>query len=187
MDRTSFAVRPYTAADERSWLRCRALAFLDTNYFDDVVPQKPTYDGISVGLVAVADDEVLGLLDVAVHGELATIETIATHPDHVRRGVAHRLLEEAVRVLPTEIVKIEAWTREDEAANAWYRASGFTETFAYLHVYAGGEEIAAATAARDEALTPVAAFFHANLEAEERMRREYHRVYRCRRYERAPA
>lgn len=180
----TFSVRPYIAADERSWLRCRALAFLDTNYFDDVVPQKPTYDGISVELVAVADNEVVGLLDVAAYDDLATIETIATHPDHARHGVAHKLLDEALRALPTQVVKIDAWTREDRAANAWYRANGFKETFVYLHVYAEGAEIAASTAARDDALTPVAAFFHADLEAEERVRRQYRRVYRCRRYQR---
>ncbi len=92
-------VRPYRSEDEDAWLRCRALSFLGSSYFDDVLTAKPRYDSQSVELVALAASEgrpaVAGVLDVTVNGSDATIETIATHPDHVRRGVATSLLQEA--------------------------------------------------------------------------------------------
>lgn len=37
----SYTIREYTSADETSWLHCRVLAFLDTAFYDDVVPAKP--------------------------------------------------------------------------------------------------------------------------------------------------
>jgi ribosomal protein S18 acetylase RimI-like enzyme len=182
----SLSVHPYVSADEQQWLRCRAIAFLDTNYFDDVVAHKPTYDSPSVELVAHVDDELAGLLDVAIYDDLATIETVATHPDHSRRGLAGELLSEALRQLPPSVTKIDAWTREDIAANGWYKRNGFHETFAYLHVYARTEEeITASAMATSKELTPVAAFFHARAEDELRLRQQYERVYRCRRYERS--
>ena len=124
-------------------------------------------------------------MDVAIYGDLATIETVATHPDHARRGAARALLEEALRCVPSAVTKIDAWTREDVAANSWYVANGFQQTFAYLHVYArADQEITASVAASGEGLTPVAAFFHARIEDEARIRQQYERVYQCRRYER---
>ncbi|WP_199238378.1 hypothetical protein [Kribbella steppae] len=37
---TEWIVRDYASADETRWLRCRVLAFLDTNYYDDVATVK---------------------------------------------------------------------------------------------------------------------------------------------------
>lgn len=181
-----FTVRRYTAANEESWIRCRALAFLRTSYFDDVVTSKPTYDVPSVELVAVIGDQVVGIIDIAIRGTLATIETIATHPDHARQGIARALLTDTLSNLPRGVETLDAWTRDDAAANGWYRASGFRETFRYLHVYAKTDaEVESAIVAPRAGLTPVAAFFHARIDEEERLRREYQRVYVCRRYERA--
>lgn len=178
-------MRDYVAADEPSWLKCRVLAFLQTDYFDDVLTRKPKYEGDSVEVVAVAGEAVVGVLDVAVRDRLATIETIAVHPDSARRGIGTQLLAEALRRLPAEVQTIDAWTRENEAANSWYVANGFSETYKYLHVYAGSDaEISSAIAEPRSALTPVAAFFHAKIEIEAALRHDFERVYICRRYER---
>lgn len=37
-------IRPYTDADEQSWVRCRVLAFLGTCYHDDVATDKHDRD-----------------------------------------------------------------------------------------------------------------------------------------------
>lgn len=126
-------IRRFTAAHEPSWLRCRVLAFLDSAYYDDVRRVRPR--GNDLELVAVIGQEVVGILDIEYAGELATIDTIAVHPDHRRRGIADALMDEALALLPAEVTTLDAWTREDAAANAWYLARGMTASEHYLHVY----------------------------------------------------
>jgi ribosomal protein S18 acetylase RimI-like enzyme len=163
---------------------CRALSFLPTAYFDDVLAKKPTYDSTSIELVALDSGRLVGVLDVAVYGPLATIETIAVHPDHQRGSIATALLDEALLQLPPNVDVLDAWTREDEAANRWYLARGFVETFRYLHVYATGDEVDTSLRATDATLSPVYAFLHAAIDHEEAMRERFARVHVCRRYER---
>ena len=175
-------VRDYSPADEGGWLQCRVLAFLGTSYFDDVVTEKPVYSDPSVELVATAAGVVVGVIDVSVSGPHATIETIAVDPTATRKGVASLLLDAVLCRLPSGVRSLDAWTRDDEAANRWYLSNGFRENFRYLHVYASdGEADAAITAAR-AGLTPVAAFFHADISAEEALRAEFKRVHICRQY-----
>ena len=45
-------IRPYLPADETGWLRCRALSFLDTQYFDYGLASRPDPTEPSVALVA---------------------------------------------------------------------------------------------------------------------------------------
>jgi ribosomal protein S18 acetylase RimI-like enzyme len=158
------------------------LAFLATAYFDDVVQSKPVYDGTSVELVALDGDTVVGVLDVSLEGAAATIETIGVHPDHERRRIGTALLEEAIGRLPAEVETLDAWTRDDVAANGWYQKSGFAEQFRYLHVYASGAEADLAVETARFALTPVAGFFHADIAAEEELRAKFRRVHICRQY-----
>lgn len=174
-------IRPYTSSDEREWLECRALAFLQTAYFDDVFVTKPAYD-IGIELVAVRDGSLVGLIDVAVEGGLATIETVAVHPQSARLGIATELLTEAKRRLPSGTEELDAWTRTDVAANDWYLRNEFAETFRYLHVFASTEEIQRTMTVVAEGLTPVTGFFHADIEYEAQIRAAYERVYQCRRY-----
>jgi ribosomal protein S18 acetylase RimI-like enzyme len=185
-----YAPQPYLPGDERSWLRCRALAFLDTSYFDDVVTRKPDRDA-AVQLVVRHDGQVIGLLDVSLTGATATIESIAVHPDQRRSGIAGALLDAAVEQLDRRgAATLEAWTREDRAALAWYRRCGFQETFRYLHVYLsdhagdiGGELVDAVRSA--SGLRPVQMFAHAPIEREAELRQRFHRVHVCRRLERS--
>ena len=70
-------IRNYRATDERNWLICWLLSFFDTDYYDDVKICKTTFTNGRVELVAGRGDEVLGLLDVEIDGNAATIDSIA--------------------------------------------------------------------------------------------------------------
>src|SRR5690606_2343421 len=123
-----FTIRPYRGSDRASWLRCRLLGFFDTCYHDDVWTTRPTYHHPSIELVAGApDQQVVGLIDVEISGAQATIETVAVHPDARRQGIAGALLGRVLAALPPTVRTLNAWTREDVAANFWYRRNGFVE------------------------------------------------------------
>jgi ribosomal protein S18 acetylase RimI-like enzyme len=163
------------------------LGFLDSDYYDDVLTAKPPIAG-GLELIALAGDEVVGLIDVSVAGPAAAIESIAVHPDHGRRGIATALLERALADLAERgVERLEAWTREDAAANGWYRSCGFAESECYLHVYAmGREETARAVTTADPGLVAVQSFLHmVDMGREDEVRGRFGRVYVCRRYERA--
>lgn len=180
----TFTVRPYTSADEPGWLRCRALAFLSTQYYDDVKTRRTTYDRSAICLVAESDDGLIaGLLDVEINGSAATIDTVAVHPDHARQGIATALLDSAVpRLRASDATSLDAWTREDAAANAWYRRSGFQENFRYLHVYKQSDESAEGFTTPHGLSAPVTAFLHADISRHEEMRARFARVHVCRQY-----
>jgi ribosomal protein S18 acetylase RimI-like enzyme len=162
------------------------LAFLHSAYYDDVLIEKPPVPG-ELELVAADGDDVVALLDVSVDGAAATIESVAVHPDRCRRGLATALLERALADLSARGVRrLEAWTREDEAANAWYRRRGFAESERYLHVYARGHEEVGRAMTAEPGLVAVHAFLHmVDMGREAEMREQFGRVYVCRCYERA--
>lgn len=174
-------VRPYGATDEQGWLHCRVLSFLATAYFDDVVTTKPSYEEPSTELVAVDDGVVVGVLDLTLPddpAEAATIETVAVHPDHQGRGVGSALLGAAVERVARRCTELEAWTRDDAATLAWYRARGFVEDSPYLHVYKDWDE----ETERVEGLPLVKGFLHCtDLGREAELRRRFRRVHVCRR------
>ncbi|ROR73558.1 GNAT family N-acetyltransferase [Bogoriella caseilytica] len=176
-------LRTYTTEDEPSWLRCRALAFLGTQYYDDVRPSRQDLVEPAIALVAVRAGEVLGILDVEIEGELATIDTVAVHPDHHGRGIATALLARALGHLEAhQVTAIDAWTREDVASNRWYATQGFTAEQHYLHVHKEHDDDSAGFTSPAGLSAPVRAFAHANLDQEAELRRRYRRVYVCRRY-----
>ena len=82
-------IRDYEPADERAWLRCRVLSFLGTAYFDDVMTAKKS-PVLGAELVAEDCGAIVGVLDLSAEGQLATIDTIAVHPDHQWRGIGMR-------------------------------------------------------------------------------------------------
>ncbi len=186
-----FDVRPYRAADEQGWVRCRALSFLGSAYHDDVRADKERYEGPSIELVAHAGGEVVGLIDVELEREPGTvcsdreglggmIWNVATHPDHQRRGVATALLREAERLArPEGIVRFEAWTRDDEHVHAWYRSHDFEQVDSYLHVYVelgdGLRDLFPVT----EGLRPVKLFAHYVGDERDEIRRRFARVHDC--------
>ncbi len=155
-------IRDYQPADEVDWLRCRAVAFVDTCYFDAVYASKPVEHDVDevVELVAVDDGHVVGMLDVAVRGDLATIENVCVHPGYRGRSLATRLLKEArARLAGGPARTLDAWTREDTLALGWYASAGFVEEFTYLHVYSGyGAAEAASLVEPRKPFTPVSVF-----------------------------
>ncbi|MFS8098829.1 GNAT family N-acetyltransferase [Lentzea alba] len=166
-------VRDYEPADEPSWLRCRVLAFLATNRYDDVWPAKRRAD---LELVATDGDVVIGVLDVSVPGAEATIETVAVHPDHQGRGVALALLTEALpRLERCGVQALVASVSEP----AWFARNGFVETSRHLHVYASVDEVGMVLSAR-HGLVPAGALLHARIERETEMRQRFERVHVCR-------
>ena len=183
-----YDIREYTPSDERSWLRCRVLAFLDTSYYDSVERAKPLIPSPGFELVAVdVAGTVAGIMDVAVDGESATIETVAIHPDHQRRGLARDLLAEAsARAAAASATMLDAWTRDDPGTLSWYRAMGFAESDHYLHVYANyytsADEPKRAVDVPRTGLNPIILFLHAKLAEEQRLREEFARVHVCRRF-----
>lgn len=183
----SVVIRDYDPADEREWLRCRVLAFLGTAYFDDVMTAKRS-PAAGAELVAASAGAVVGVLDLSVDGGLATIDTIAVHPDYQGQGIGTRLFDAAcVRAAQLGAATIDAWTRDDEQALRWYRARGMREDSHYLHVYADhytdAGEPGEAVRARP-GLTPVRVFLHAALDREAEMRARFRRVHVCRRFAR---
>ncbi|MFB7749985.1 GNAT family N-acetyltransferase [Streptomyces sp. NPDC056121] len=181
-------IRDYNPADEASWLRCRVLSFLNTPYFDDVLQTKPEIPGPGFELVAAGDSgTVLGIIDVTVDGGLATIDTVAVHPDHQHQGHGRALLTEAqARARALGLVTLDAWTRDLPDTLRWYRAMGFIESDHYLHVYANYStepgEPDRAIGSRRPGLKPMAAFLHARLEEERQLRSEFARIHVCRRF-----
>lgn len=197
--RAGWRVRDLEPDDAPSWARCRVLSFLASDYYDDVHTEPPTLDR-AIRLVAVrakpADvltpgaEEVVGILDIELfdadddHEQpFATIDTVAVHPDHLRRGIADALLGEGLRRLAgTDAVLLDAWTREDEAANRWYQNAGFHERFAYVHVHKDWDDPHDGFASPDQLSRPVKVFAHGRLEDLAVLRERYRRVYICRRY-----
>jgi GNAT superfamily N-acetyltransferase len=161
------------------------LSFLGTAYFDDVMPAKKT-PVLGAELVAEESGAIVGVLDLSVEAQVATIDTIAVHPDHQRRGIGSRLLTRAsARAHYLGASTIEAWTRDDEPTLRWYRSRFVTESDHYLHVYADcyarpGEPADAAQCSPDFDLIKV--FLHADLDREAEMRARFTRVHVCRRF-----
>ncbi len=181
----TFTVRAYRPSDQASWLRCRLLGFFDTDYYDDVWTTRPTYDRPSQQWVAIDGADVVGILDVEIDGTHATIETVVVHPEARGRGIGTALLRRAIDELPAEVGSLDAWTREDAAANAWYRRSGFVEDHRYLHVYLDHDDPTDGFTVPTGMAGPMKAFLHAEIGDEDRLRAEFRRVYVCRRYLRA--
>lgn len=193
---TGAGIRPYRAADEEGWLRCRVLSFLGSAYFDDVRQEKERYASPAIELVADDAGEIVGLIDVECELSPGTvcedrpglggmIWHLAVHPDHQRRGVATALLREAERLAADrDLVRFEAWTRDDAQVRAWYGSHGFSQVYSYLHVY-----VELADGLRDlfpirEGLRPVKLFAHYTGDDRDAVRRRFARVHECVLYER---
>ena len=178
------SIRAYDDGDADGWVTCRALSFLRTQYYDDVKPARVRLPEGAIELVAGSvDGEVVGILDVHVDGSEATIDTVAVLPGWQHTGVATQLLARAILELEARGIRtLDAWTREDIAANAWYRRNGFAEATRYLHVYLGDGDDPAGFHTPDGLSSPVAAFVHGRIEDEADLRARYSRVHACRRY-----
>jgi ribosomal protein S18 acetylase RimI-like enzyme len=175
-------IRPYEERDERAWLRCRLLAFFDTAYFDAVEREKERYDKPAIELVAEEDGEVVGLLDLECEsdglakrpGRGGMIWHLATHPQWQRRGIGSALLSEAERrARGYDLVRLEAWTRDDAHVQRWYERHGFVRIDSYLHVYLERGDLREF----DGELRLVKALAHYTGDDRDKIRRRYNRVH----------
>ena len=191
-------IRPYEDADERGWVECRVLAFLDSAYYDAVDREKERWERPSIELVAEVDGTIVGLIDVELEQEPGTvcedrpglggmIWHLAVLRDFRRRGIAARMLataEDAARQRGIE--RFEAWTRDDPWVQAWYESQGFVQIRSYLHVYPHGrDEIDGVLSSELPGLKPVKVFAHYTAEeGRDEIRARFERVHDCVCYER---
>lgn len=165
-------IRAYTPADEKGWLHCRVLAFLETAYFDNVLQEKESYAFPSIELVAEIEGKIAGLIDIEYEtkegavcsrnsGLGGMIWHIAVHPYYSRQGVGQALLNEAEKIAKTRKLNyLEAWTRDDTWVQNWYEKMNFTMTDSYYHIYLEGNEIKSHFQSATEQLFPVSVFSH---------------------------
>lgn len=185
-------IRSYRQKDEKGWVRCRTLSFLDTAYFDNVLRVKETYENPSIELVAVINDKIVGLIDIEYELEAGTICSrgkgiggmiwhIAVHPDYQRRKIGFKLLDEAEKMAKElGLVYFEAWTRDDEWVNKWYERNNFKNVQSYLHVFIdGSEELTGLLKREMVGLHPVQAFAHYVGNEKENIKRIFKRVHEC--------
>jgi ribosomal protein S18 acetylase RimI-like enzyme len=190
-------IRDYQDSDERSWLRCSVLSFLDTAYFDSVFREKPRYEHPAIELVADVDGTIVGVIDVECEEAPGAVCTVchsdgadllggmiwhlAVHPDFQHRGIGRRLLHEArQRAAERGIRCFEVWTRDDSGTLRWYESSGFQWVKSYLHVYLQGkEEVAQAVSSSMPGLRPVQVFAHYSGSDRDAVRALFARVHEC--------
>ncbi|MFD1335823.1 GNAT family N-acetyltransferase [Oceanobacillus iheyensis] len=187
-------IREYEDSDEVGWIRCRVLAFLDTAYYDNVLPHKEKYENPSIELVAEMDNKIVGLIDIEYEKQERTVCSrgsglggmiwhIAVHPDYRRLNIGNSLLLEVEKKAKAlGLNRLEAWTRDDLFVNLWYEKQQFKKVDSYLHVYLEGNDIKD-TLPSTSHIYPVQVFAHyVGIEKEE-MRRKYKRVHECNCYE----
>lgn len=190
-------IRKYGPKDEQGWVRCRVLAFLDSAYYDNVLREKEHYEHPAIELVAEIDQQIVGLIDIEYeteHGSVCSkrsglggmIWHVAVHPDYRKRGIAAALLQAAEKLAKQEgIVRLEAWTRDDEWVNQWYEKQGFEWRESYLQVFMEGtQEIDSVLQNHNSELIPVLAFAHFLGQEKEKIKRKFKRVHECNLYER---
>lgn len=185
-----FTLRPYRDDDERGWVTCRLLSFLDTDFFDDVRREKERYGNPAIELVAERHGQIVGLIDVECETEPGTvceerpglggmIWHVAVHPDHQRAGLGTALLHEAEsRAHEHGLERFEAWTRDDLAARAWYEKNGFELVYGYLNVYVELDEgLRDLFPITEDGIRPVRMFAHYVGDDRDAMRARFRRVH----------
>ena len=189
-------IREYKLSDERGWVICRTLSFLDTAYYDNVLREKEIYENPSIELVAVIDEQIVGLLDIEYEEKEGTVCSrgnglggmiwhIAVHPDFRKRRIGHQLLLEAEKLsIEKGLNRLEAWTRDDKWVNNWYEKNGFEKVDSYLQVFIdGGDELNGVLNCEIPKLYPVQAYAHYVGDDKEIIREKFKRVHDCYCYE----
>ena len=138
-------ITDYEVAYEDSWVRCKALSYLHSQFHDQMSRNKDRYSLVEDGynevieLIALDGQKVVGLIDVGVYSEErsrhdvyvphahqgAYLDSIAVHPDYQKSGIAQSLWNQVVDQLKEKQVDyLTIFTRDDIAANAFYQKNG---------------------------------------------------------------
>jgi ribosomal protein S18 acetylase RimI-like enzyme len=189
-------IKEYRPEYEQGGVRCRVLSFLDTAYFDNVLQAKEQYEHPAIELVAIQDNQVVGLIDIEYEREARTVCSrgeglggmiwhIAVHPDYRRRGIGNRLLNEAESIAKDKgLNRLEAWTRDDAWVQKWYITNAFAAVDSYLQVYIdGGKELTGVISSELPELLPVQAYAHYVGKDIEAIKNKFVRVHDCVCYE----
>lgn len=162
-------IRNYKPADEKGWVRCRVLSFLDTAYYDDVHREKETFENPSIELVAIEDEQVVGLIDIeydtkdekvcSEEGTGGMIWHLAVHPDFQGRRIGTALMERAVEeAIKLELEFLEAWTRDAGHSADWFEKNAYRKVDEYYHLYLSDEDMAHSVQPGDDNLQPLYMF-----------------------------
>lgn len=141
----TYYITDYLSTFHDSWVRCKALSYLYSQFTDQISAQKDAYseeDGYikTIELVALAEEgKVIGILDVGIYNDErnkndpyvshlkrgAYMDVLAVHPDYQGKGVAQKLLQTAFEQLRKEAVEyVTIFTRDDQPANRLYQKIG---------------------------------------------------------------
>ena len=194
----AFEVRPYRAADERGWVVCRVLSFLDSAFFDDVRQSKEHYEHPAIELVAERGGEIVGLIDVECEEEPGTvcearpglggmIWHLAVHPDHQRHGMRDRA--PARGRAPGEGARASLASKRGRATTSrrgrGTRHVASSSSPRYLHVYVELDEgLRSLFPVTADGLRPVRVFAHYVGDERDDVRRRFARVHENVLYER---
>lgn len=151
--------------------------------------QKEQYSAASIELVALCNDTVAGLIDIErmikddqVFG---MIWHIATHPSFRRRGIARDLIHEAAhQAKDMDMLRLEAWTRDDGFVNDWYRQMGFRQVSTYYHIYPTVDEIRRTNIIKStvKGVHPITSYIQ-YVGQDTEFLKQFKRVHECRRYD----
>lgn len=178
-------IREYRECDNLKWTRCRVLSFLDSAYYDNVLREKEKYENPALELVVEEGDQIIGFIDLEYDEEdKGVIWNIGVMPEHRKKGLATKLLEEAVRQAKAKGVKrIEAWTRDDEWVCRWYEKQGFVKKESYLQVFSSGNEGIGAFNTEIDKMYVCDVYGEYVGEKTEEIKKRFKRVHECSRFE----
>lgn len=162
-------IRKYESTDEKGWVRCRVLSYLDTAYYDDVHREKERFENPSIELVAIEEDQVVGLIDIeydteddkicSEEGTGGMIWHLAVHPDFQGQGIGKALMENAVEeAIKLDLEFLEAWTRDAGNSAEWFEKNAYRKVDEYYHLYLSDEDMAHNVEPDDKALHPLYMF-----------------------------
>jgi len=184
-------IRTYNSSDEKKWLKCRLLSFHDSAYYDDVYTEKPTFNNLSLELVAEINGKVIGILDLekdnnngsicfSKTGIGAMVWTIAVLPEYRRLRIASKLIVKAMDWAKTKDIDfIEAWTRDDKWVINWYKSIGFKRIHSYWHIYFKGDNVKSLFSSNDKNIIPESIFAHSNKDPKTMDQNKIDRFYKC--------
>lgn len=111
----------------------------------------------------------------------ATIWELAVHPDYQKNAVASLLFSQLVKDASKIGVKtIDAWTREDIAANTWYKKMKFEFFYQYWHLYS--HQLPEKTSLDIPNLYPASIFWHFTGDDLSTVNFPIEKKYQCRGY-----